>query len=65
MEAGHRGQNIFLVAAAMGVGCCPIGAPLYEEMNKALILDGVSAHYVYGLAVGLAKRNRNNTDSHD
>lgn len=55
MEAGHRGQNICLVAAAMGIGCCPIGAPLYDEMNKVLVLDGVSAHYVYGLAVGLAK----------
>ncbi len=52
LEAGHRGQNICLVATSRNVGCCPTAAPLYDEVNAVLGVDGVNEHHVYTLALG-------------
>ena len=42
LEAGHIGQNIYLVANAMGVKCCAIGGFCEFVVNRHLELDGVA-----------------------
>ncbi len=52
LEAGHRGQNICLAAAANKIGVCPMGGANYTVVNKMLGVDGVNEHYIYSLAIG-------------
>ncbi len=52
MEAGHIGQNLYLAATSMGLGCCAVGAFLDRELNDLLGLDGESEASLYILAVG-------------
>lgn len=51
-EAGHRGQNLYLNAAAMGLGVCGMGAGNYEKTNRMLGIDGMNEHHIYGIAIG-------------
>ncbi len=52
LDAGHVGQNIYLAAAALGCGCCTIGAFDDDAMNRLLGVDGKVETTVYGAAVG-------------
>jgi SagB-type dehydrogenase family enzyme len=52
MEAGHIAQNIYLVASAMGLGACSVGAFYYRDLNQLLGLDGVKETTLYLIAVG-------------
>lgn len=51
-EAGHVAQNIALAAAALHLGCVPIGGFLDRKIDDLLELDGVTHSTLYLLAVG-------------
>lgn len=52
LEAGHVGQNIYLVAAALGLDCCAMGTARYSVVNELLGLSGTANNYIYGIALG-------------
>ncbi|MFY9462428.1 MAG: SagB/ThcOx family dehydrogenase [Candidatus Sungiibacteriota bacterium] len=51
-EAGHIGQNIYLVSEALGLKCCALGGTRDENLEKLIDIDGVTESVVYALAVG-------------
>jgi SagB-type dehydrogenase family enzyme len=53
MDAGHIGQNLYLAATAMNLGCCTIGAFFDEEVDRIIGVDGKEEISVYLGAVGL------------
>lgn len=52
MDAGHIGQNAYLAAEAMGMGCCTVGAFLDDEVNSIMGIDGKNEIAVYLCSVG-------------
>jgi SagB-type dehydrogenase family enzyme len=52
LEAGHIGQNIYLLSTSMGLGACAVGAFLDDELNAFLGVDGRTEAAIYMLAVG-------------
>jgi SagB-type dehydrogenase family enzyme len=52
LDAGHIGQNLYLAAAALDLGCCAIGALFDEEVNHLIGVDGKDETVVYMGAVG-------------
>jgi SagB-type dehydrogenase family enzyme len=52
LEAGHLGQNAYLVATSMRKGCCAVGAFLDDGLNSLLGLDGQDEAAIYMLAIG-------------
>jgi SagB-type dehydrogenase family enzyme len=56
LDAGHIGQNLYLAAEALQLGCCTIGAIFDEEANKLIDdVDGVNETVVYMATVGILK----------
>ncbi len=53
LDAGHMGQNLYLSATAMGLGCCTIGAFFDDEVNSVLELDGIQETVIYMGVVGI------------
>ncbi len=51
-EAGHLGQNFYLVASALNLSICGIGLYIDDKLNELLDVDGVKETVVYALAVG-------------
>ena len=47
MDVGHIGQNFYLIAEALGLAACTIGAIYDEELNNLLEIDGVEETVVY------------------
>ncbi len=52
IEAGHIGQNIYLAATCLRLGCVSMGAFLDDRMNALLGIDGKEEAVIYCLAVG-------------
>ncbi|MBW2059630.1 MAG: SagB/ThcOx family dehydrogenase [Deltaproteobacteria bacterium] len=52
LDAGHIGQNLYLAATALNLGCCTIGALFDEEVDRLLGVDGKEETVVYMGAVG-------------
>ena len=52
IDAGHIGQNLYLAAAAMGLGCCSVGAFYDEEVDRLVGVDGKEEISVYLGVVG-------------
>ncbi len=52
-ETGHIGENIYLAATALGLGCCAIGAFYDDALNRMLGVDGVEEAALYVLTVGV------------
>ncbi len=52
MDVGHIGQNLYLAAAAMDLGCCTVGAFYDEEVDRLIEIDGREEISVYLGAVG-------------
>lgn len=52
MDAGHIGQNLYLAATALDLGCCTVGAFFDEEADRLLGIDGKEEISVYLGAVG-------------
>ena len=55
MEAGHIGQNIHLISAAMGLGTVMIGAFSDDEVAKVLDIDVEREVPVYMMPVGIER----------
>jgi SagB-type dehydrogenase family enzyme len=54
LEAGHLGQNIVLVATALGLASVPLGGFYDRLTDEVLGLDGVNVSSLYTIAVGRA-----------
>ena len=52
MDAGHIGQNLYLAATGMNLGCCTVGAFFDEEVDRVIGVDGVEEISIYLGAVG-------------
>jgi SagB-type dehydrogenase family enzyme len=52
MDVGHIGQNFYLVAEALGLGACTIGAIYDDEINDLLGIDGINETTLYVGVVG-------------
>jgi SagB-type dehydrogenase family enzyme len=52
LDAGHIGQNLYLAATALGLGCCTIGAFFDTEINEIIGIDGQNETAVYLGVVG-------------
>ena len=52
MDAGHIGQNLYLAATALNLGCCTVGAFFDEEVDHLLGINGEDEISVYLGAVG-------------
>ena len=56
LEAGHLGQNLSLISAEKGIGCCGIGGFDNDRLVKLLDLTEDEIP-VYALAIGIPKDN--------
>jgi SagB-type dehydrogenase family enzyme len=52
MDAGHIGQNFYLIAEALGLGACTIGAIYDDEINELLEIDGIDETAIYVGVIG-------------
>lgn len=54
IEAGHIGQNIYLLSEALKLKCCALGGVRIsdERAEKLLNIDGITESLVYALALG-------------
>lgn len=52
LDAGHIGQNFYLIAQALGMGACTIGALYDDELNQFLEIDGKGETVIYVGVVG-------------
>ncbi|MFX1239008.1 MAG: SagB/ThcOx family dehydrogenase [Promethearchaeota archaeon] len=52
LDCGHIGQNFYLVAEALGLGACTIGAVFDDELNEILDIDGLEETAIYVGVVG-------------
>ena len=54
LDAGHIGQNLYLAATALEIGCCTIGAFYDDKVNQLIGVDGREETAIYLAAVGKA-----------
>ena len=47
LDVGHIGQNFYLVAEALSLGACTIGAIYDDELNILLEIDGINETSIY------------------
>ncbi|OGC87989.1 hypothetical protein A2419_00790 [Candidatus Adlerbacteria bacterium RIFOXYC1_FULL_48_26] len=52
LEAGHIGQNVYLVSQALGLQCCGMGGSYDTPIEELLDIDGENESLLYTLAVG-------------
>lgn len=52
IDLGHIGQNLYLAATGIGLGCCAIAAFQHEVCNQIFDLDGAEEFVVYTIPVG-------------
>jgi SagB-type dehydrogenase family enzyme len=52
MDAGHIGQNFYLIAESLGLGACTIGAIYDDEINDLLEIDGIQETAIYVGVIG-------------
>ena len=52
LEAGHIGQNVYLVSEALGLKCCALGGVRDTAIEELLDIDTSKESLVYSLAVG-------------
>ena len=57
LDAGHIGQNFYLIAEALGLGACTIGAIFDDELNQLLEIDGVNETAIYVGVIGKKLKN--------
>ncbi len=55
MDAGHIGQNLYLAATALNLGCCTVGAFYDEEVDRLIGIEGREEISIY---LGLVGRIR-------
>ncbi len=52
LEAGHIGQNIYLVSQGLNLKCCALGGINDTNLEKLIDIDGINESIIYGLVVG-------------
>ena len=52
IEAGHIGQNIYLVAESLNMKCCALGVPRENIIHPLLRIDGEEEIVFYAVAIG-------------
>ncbi|MBY8991905.1 MAG: SagB/ThcOx family dehydrogenase [Candidatus Lokiarchaeota archaeon] len=52
IDAGHIGQNFYLIAEALNLGACTIGAIFDDEINDLLKIDGLTETAIYVGVIG-------------
>jgi SagB-type dehydrogenase family enzyme len=52
LEAGHIGQNLYLVSGALGIKCCAMAGTRDTALETLLDVDGMTESVVYGLLLG-------------
>ncbi|MFX1276688.1 MAG: SagB/ThcOx family dehydrogenase [Promethearchaeota archaeon] len=52
MDCGHIGQNFYLIAEALELGACTIGAIYDDELNDLLGIDGKTETAIYVGVIG-------------
>jgi len=57
MDVGHIGQNLYLAATGLNLGCCTVGAFFDDEIDHLIGIDGKSEISVYLGAVGRIRQN--------
>ncbi|TFG25870.1 MAG: SagB/ThcOx family dehydrogenase [Promethearchaeota archaeon] len=55
LDCGHIAQNLYLVAEALGLGACSIGAIFDDELNDLLEIDGINETVIYVGVIGKKK----------
>lgn len=55
LDAGHIGQNLYLMATALDLSVVSIGGFFDDDVNDLLRLDGVNESALYVIAVGQKK----------
>ncbi len=55
LEAGHAGQNLCLMATALGLAACPVAGFVEDGFNDLLGLNGVDESTLYLCVVGAAE----------
>ena len=63
LDAGHVSQNVYLVAAALGLSACATAGFIDEELDRALNIDGLDYASLLVLAVGHRIDDRGKADS--
>lgn len=53
MESGHVMENVALECAASGIGCCPFGGFVDDEVDDVLGIDGVDESALYLATLGV------------
>jgi len=56
MDVGHIGQNLYLAATALNLGCCTVGAFYEQEVDHLIGIDGKEEISVYLGAIGRLKK---------
>ncbi len=54
LEAGHIGQNLYLVSNALGLEVCGLGGTRDKNLEELIDIDGVTESVVYGFSIGKA-----------
>lgn len=54
-EYGHVAQNMYLLSAALDVGCCSVGGFIDDGLNALLDIDGINEGVVGAIALGAKK----------
>ena len=57
LDAGHIAQNLYLVAEALGLGACAIGALFDDRVNSIIGVDGIEETVIYMATVGWPQRH--------
>jgi len=52
LDAGHIGENLYLAAGALGLGCCAIGAFFDDKVNATIGVDGAEETVIYLATIG-------------
>lgn len=52
IEAGHIGQNIYLLAQGLGIGCCAIGQFKEKQLCELLDINPFEEYPIYYIALG-------------
>lgn len=53
-EYGHVAQNMYLISAALDIGCCTIGGFIDDGLNTVLDIDGFNESVVGVIAIGVS-----------
>ncbi|OGY16575.1 MAG: hypothetical protein A2785_03210 [Candidatus Chisholmbacteria bacterium RIFCSPHIGHO2_01_FULL_49_18] len=56
INVGSMQQNVYLICAYLGIGCCSIGGYLDKKMNALLDVDGLTESTVLAVTIGTKRR---------